>query len=453
MQSAAQSSPWLEVYRRFNPERPVSLSHPEWRAGRPYSPLPDILARLQLAEVSREPARILLLGTKGTGKTTELRLLADQRQPRDFVLLLDLVQLFERVVKNPSGLYKIRPWEVYYLAGLSLYQAAVERIAMAWDPTVLAELEAAWRAVAGQAATDAAPAKLDLSKLAIAVFKGASVLLDGGAVLGTVGELVEKVADAGFHWNLPLGKDRAPVDDSLPELRRLVQAVDAIIQEIQLRHRDVLLVIDGLDRIAELAPAKALFVDSHLLSGFPCNVVLCGPFILRHHPAVAGALGFTLKTLVNEPVLQRDAPSQLGPGYAFFRELFHLRVRDLFGDTEPLSDALLRQLAYHSGGRARDFVRLIREVAGRMLLKEPAGPAQAVPASLVAEVVDEARRNLEMGLYDVHINLLKRVLADPTHTLPHDEATWPMLETFRLLPYPNEHEWFYPHTLLLKRLS
>lgn len=448
MSALAPLDQWKEVYRRFDPERPVALDQPGWRAERPHSPLPAISDDLQIATLTRESARILLLGTKGTGKTTELRLLADQRKQEDFVLFLDLVQFFALVVKNPNGLYQIKPWEIYHLVGLSLYQAAVERFAYEWPAEVLAELEKAWRAVSGQATAAPTPVKVDLAKAATLVFQGASLLFDGGATMGAVAGLVEK-AVAG--WTLPLGQGSVPVEDSRPEILRLVEAVNRVITEIQSTGRQVLLILDGLDRLTELEAARSLFLDSRLLSAFPCNVVLSGPFVLRHHPAATSAPGFKLLTLVNEPVLRREAPDRIGDvDSAFFRELFRLRVQDLFAEL-PLADETLNTLVYFSGGRARDFVRLIRSVAGKMLLSKPSLPA-VVPAALVAQVVDEARRTLEMGLYDVHFDLLRGVLADSHYRLPEHPATWLMLETFRLLPYPNEHEWFYPHTLLLKWL-
>jgi len=42
----------------------------------------------------------------------------------------------------------------------------------------------------------------------------------------------------------------------------------------------------------------------------------------------------------------------------------------------------------------------------------------------------------------------KRVMDDPTHGLPSDTMAFELLRQQRLLPYPNENPWYYPHPLL-----
>src|SRR5579883_901200 len=128
---------WEALYRRFNPEEPVPVNHPEWRAERTHTPLPEIL---QLLDTPFADSRILLLGTVGTGKTTELLRLFQARTQRDFVLFVDLVGYFNKVVGNPEALQHITTWEVCFLAGLALYRAAEEQLSFRWPKDVLEAL-------------------------------------------------------------------------------------------------------------------------------------------------------------------------------------------------------------------------------------------------------------------------------------------------------------------------
>jgi hypothetical protein len=43
-------------------------------------------------------------------------------------------------------------------------------------------------------------------------------------------------------------------------------------------------------------------------------------------------------------------------------------------------------------------------------------------------------------------------MADPAHLLPDEESVEDLLDSFYLLPYPNESEWYYPHPLLTMHL-
>lgn len=213
---------------------------------------------------------------------------------------------------------------------------------------------------------------------------------------------------------------------------------------VQHRSRRILFVIDGLDRIRDIERAKALFVDSQVLSGLACPSIICGPFALRHHPATAAIRGYSaVCVLVNEPVLLQENPALPGPGVHFFCELFDRRVADL-GEPDLVPRPLLVELAYRSGGRARDFVRLIRALAEEAWQAD----VEAAAAPLVRKVLDAMRRQREMGLHKGHIRLLEEIVADPEHRLPDGQLAQELLSYGTVLPYPNESGWYYPHPLL-----
>ena len=89
---------WQELYQRFDPERPAD-SH--WRADRPHSPAEQII---QFLDMPFGDPRILLTGTVGTGKTTELLRMAEARKDRELVVFLDLARQFNEVIKDPAAL-------------------------------------------------------------------------------------------------------------------------------------------------------------------------------------------------------------------------------------------------------------------------------------------------------------------------------------------------------------
>ncbi|MCC6558386.1 MAG: hypothetical protein IT372_36060 [Polyangiaceae bacterium] len=173
-----------------------------------------------------------------------------------------------------------------------------------------------------------------------------------------------------------------------------------------------------------------------------------GPFALRSSPAASAVPRFNLVLpLVNEPVMDHRVPAARGPGVDFFCELYRRRTEDLRA-ADLVDRPLLEELAYYSGGRARDFVKLIRALAEQAWLDD----APRATEALVAGVLDSMRRLLETGLDQGHIGVLEGVMADPFHRIPSDGKARELLTYGHLLPYPNESEWYYPHPLLTKHL-
>jgi hypothetical protein len=436
---------WKTLYERFDPEHPAEA---RWRADRPLSPAERIA---QLLGMPFGDPRILLMGTVGAGKSTELLRIKEARDKEDLVVFLDLARHFSEVVRDSAALERISPWEVCFLAGIGLVTTLRNKLGYEFPAADLKELETAWSAIAK--ASDTPGVQLDIAALSKSMLTvGATVvpaLIEGITGAGVATGFAASAAALGAisRWTLPLGRSQKSLPDQDSHVQRLLGCVNTLIGHIQSTHRRVLFVIDGLDRIRDITRAKALFVDSQLISRLACRVVICAPFALRHHLATATARGFEPEVLANEPVLRHDDPTQPGPGVHFFRELFDRRTADL-DKPALISKELLEKLAYYSGGRARDFVKFIRELAQDAWLKDVA----AATPELVSMVMDRQRRKMENGINEGHIRLLEDVASAPKHYLPGNPLFDELLSYHRLLPYPNESEWFYPHPLLMMNM-
>jgi hypothetical protein len=438
---------WQTLFERFDPERPAD--EPAWRAPRTLSPAEAISEALDRPFGT---PRVLLTGTIGTGKTTELYRIAEERAPREFVVYVDLERHFSEVVGDTPALQNVASWEVCFLAGLALLRAAEERLAFRLPGPHLQDIEQAWSALAKATGEVSAPPKIELGALAKSMIVLASkaapfagpAAAGIGAGLGLLGAAAE-----GVKWTLPLGIRKRSLPDQDQQMQTMVRCVNVIIGLVEQHQGDnVLLIIDGLDRIRDFKRARELFIDSTAIAQLACRMVVCGPFALRHHPSLPAIRGFTdVPPLVNEPVLLQSDPSQQGPGVRFFCDLFQRRVADM--DAGDLIDReLLERLAYYSGGRARDFVTSVQVLAGRAWSAD----APRATEELVRKVLDELRRKRETGLHRGHKALLRQVMDDPEHSLPEGDMAQELLSYGTLLPYPNESEWYYPHPLLTMRL-
>ena len=112
------------------------------------------------------------------------------------------------------------------------------------------------------------------------------------------------------------------------------------------------------------------------------------------------------------------------------------------------STEMVRRLAWCSGGRLRDFMSLVREIAIHGLMDGQA----VVSAATIEAVVDDLRREREGGLNADEIDELQRVLDDPKHRLPGGEVALDLLDKHLLLAYPNESTWYLPHPVLTLKL-
>ncbi|OJH34128.1 hypothetical protein [Cystobacter ferrugineus] len=436
---------WQELYQRFDPERPADS---RWRAERPHSPAGRII---QFLDMPFGDPRILLTGTVGTGKTTELLRMAEARKDRELVVFLDLARQFTEAVRDPAALDRISSWEVCFLAGVALIATAQQRLGYQFPEAYIEDLKTAWNALAR--ATDTPPAQLDIAALAKATLSVMATtvpaLVEGttGMGLATGFTVTGGMVGAITKWMAPLGLSKQTLPDQDTHVQTLLACVNVLVGQIQHDHRRVLFVIDGLDRIRDIQRARELFVDSQLIAQLACPVVVCAPFALRHHPSTAAVRGFEPLALVNEPVLLHEDPTRHGEGVHFFCDLFERRTSDIDG-ASLISRPLLEQLAYRSGGRARDFVRFIRELAKEAWLTD----APSATEELVRKILDHQRRLRETGLNKGHIELLEEIANDPAHQLPANPLAQDLLSYQTLLPYPNESEWYYPHPLLMMHL-
>ncbi len=441
--SAAETF-WETVWERFDPELPPAK--PEWRVERPYSPRDKIIEGLGFKFSHQK--RYLMIGTVGTGKTTELQAIAHAYSQDRMVVFFDVHRHFDDTVKDRGALDHIEPWEVLFLIGLAVYGAAKEQFGIAWSQDHLRPFQDAVDAFAGETEPGKKRPSIDIAKLAATMLIHAGGLAGGIAATGL--QLVGSAAKSS-RWEFPIGGRReSQLSDQDGKVRNLLDAVNLLIGTIQSKHMPLLIAIDGMDRIRQATTTQRLFTESTLLGSLSCATVVSGPLALRRKGLASQVRHFEPQVLANVPVLDQEEPGRKGPGIEFLIEIYRRRVQDLGrpeGDS-GISESFLGEFAYYSGGRVRDFIKLVRMAAERALHRKLA----AVDSPIVEGCIDERRRLMEMGLNRGHLDLLEAVARDPDHVLPDNKLVDSLLDQWCLLPYPNESEWYYPHPLLMKRL-
>lgn len=336
-------------------------------------------------------------------------------------------------------------WEVCFLAAVALIAAYRHRYGRDFPQQHLLELTEAWQRLAKSTDTPG-PSEFEPGQFigkAVEAFAKLSGL--GPAI--EMGSAVASAAVQVTHWHIPLGQAKRTPLDQEQEVQSLLQVINTLVGLARHEVKRVLFAIDGLDRIRDLAKSKQLLVESHMIGQLDCLMVVCAPLAMRHDIATAAVRRFTPVVLVNEPVLDQQQPSQPGQGVDFFCQVFRRRT-EAIGATHLIPEALVRQLAYYSGGRVRDFVASLRDLA---LLAHQDSLTEATPGA-VEQVLEDRRRQRELGLHQDHVRLLEQIAKDPEHQLPGGPLAQELLTYGALLPYPDGSEWYYPHPLLMRRL-
>lgn len=443
---------WDQIETIFDPEQPAE---PALFAEREpdYNPLAELVELLE--EETRTLRRYLVVGSVGNGKTSELYHFGAQLAGRRMIVLVDLWRHFASTIGDSKALERLQTWELLGLVGVAIYRAGVDRFGHKWGH----EHEQLQRALEKVRESEGGEGpKIDVAKLSKGMIVVASAAVGtlaagpAGLSLGTVADTGLKVLDASadaasWSWN-PGKAAREPRDDL--EVRPVLDAVNAMIMRLQGEYgRRLLILVDGLDRAGD-ERVRTLFAESALLGQLNCDTIWIAPDGVRRLDA--SIRGLTIQELCNVPVLDRKAPSKpREAGLRFYRSLVAKRLTqarsrliDGSGPPDPFPTELVDELAYYSGGVTRDFIKLVRLATSKALRAN----AEALDVSMVEYALRESRRAKERAMNAAEIELLERLMIDPDRKLPEGEIAATLIGEQRLLAYPNETTWYYPHPLL-----
>jgi hypothetical protein len=430
----------------------------DWRVPRPQSPITRIAARLGAST----PQHVLVVGSRGTGKTTELLHLLDAPIERR-VVFLDLARQFDHVLRDAEAMEHLAPWEVVLLAGLAVVNT-LERLGFPDASQHRRAIKDTARPLlgedgpSGESVLDSAFGSIGAATMAAgAVFAASTGLtLPESGILALHTKTLLEFAKPMVRWGIPLGRPgRAPFADQDPPVQELVGAVNAAVSDLRVGDRPALLVIDGLDRIRSVDGAARLFVHSGLIDELACHLVATAPLVLARPRRADGSedahnmvRGFVVTPIPEVPIVARTHPEDPAQartdGLQFFREVFARRTSD---GEHVLTPAAVDALAFWSGGRVREFVRLVNDALFEALGSGVAGDA------VVDVVLDHHRRTLEVDLHRGHYAALEALISDPQQQLPGSDEALFLLRTHRILPFLDGGTWYWPHPLLLRRPS
>lgn len=380
---------WKPVYQLFKPEEPLTKAEDlrDFYVQRTNSPLEDLITALDMED---DPAKFLLAGHRGSGKTTELRQLQEQLNHSYTVIWIDTETALER--------YNIGYAEVVVLIGQEICRQAIQP---GWwsrkDERLLKALEDSLKTVIYQDKKDE---------------------VDGLA-------LPEVLNKMGMTLKLGLTREMTKSLNIRPVLSEIITRVNDIIRAAEKdRKQKLLVLVDGLDRHDE-ETALEMF-SSSLLTELDCHIIYSIPISLRYSPSFRQPMQSFQKCLdlTNPPVFECDRnfcpttnPNQTGRDILI--SVINKRLVRLGDSYKGLfnPDALVL-ICEKSGGVIRDLVRLARTACQIALRRK----LIYVDLEAAKEAVQEERR--EYNLSDYHFPEMDTIhrtgrLTTKTHSLPN----------------------------------
>lgn len=418
---------WQPAYQLFKPEEPLATSEDltNFYVQRDNSPVEQLVSLLEMED---DPAKFLLAGHRGGGKTTELRRLEAQLSNINTVIWIDTQTALDR--------YNIGYAEVIVLIGLEIARQAIQSNWLFNKDKLLSAL-------------------LDSLKSVVYEDKGSKTDSLG------VPEFIEK---AGVILKRGLTREMTKTLNVRPLLSEIIIKVNNIVEAAESESKKKLLIIvDGLDRHDQVT-ALEMF-SSPLLTELNCHIIYSIPISLRYSPSFRQPMESFQKCLDlnNPPVFATD--DNLCPTNNPHRQGRDILINVINKRLDKLGDShrslfntdALELICEKSGGVMRDLVRLARtscEIGLRNKLN-------FIDLKTAQEAIREVRR--EYNLSDYHypeLDLIHRTgkLTTKAHSLPSkgefiicDE----LLQNKLILGYysSNQEPWFDINPILIEDLE
>jgi len=402
-----------QVLQFFDPRKPLfdhqDLQH--WFVDRPYSPRESLRILLTTRE---EPQKILFVGHRGNGKSTEIAKLCEELGPTFEPVLFHALDATGRTNLEYEDLMlaivtrTIRQCIDSNLARRPLLEPVGER----WQ-----QFRLWWRQMIAGTGISSAETEISLgAELALSLAK-----VEVGVKQSTETREVLKLQ----------------VNRQMPEL---LSYLNWVIEEAETRSgRKLLLVVEGLDKI-DLGAARDIFRDhAPTITAPKAHMIFTFPLALRHSEefyTVRTAFSntqFLPNFCINKP---RSAETD-AVGRENLRRLVLARAAETFFESAALDD-----LVFLSGGLPMILVELVQSAA-LFAIGRKAARIEKVDVNRAAR---EARHNLFAPLTSEERRVLRDRHAD--RAFSNDPVEQRLIFMGSLVEYPNEVQWCDAHPLL-----
>lgn len=427
-----QKQDWKKLYGAFNPTLRVEVDEQDRFVVRPRSLAARVIEKLDLDETSK----FIFCGSVGSGKSSELAHLASELQREWCVVGVDLAYL------GPD-LKKIRGAEILVLLG----GAVLETMREGWGMTPSEELSERLK-TAFTGLLEVNKDSVDWPKLlaAIGMFAFSMKTLNVPGAITAASSLPATIARRATTVRAPSisGTTRWEPEEG-PDMEALVAVVNDIILEAQAQiKRQVILLVDGLDKIADSGLIKGLFTESRLLCRPLAPIVFSAPVNLMREPEYALLADYTRLQLFNLVVKTPAIPNhqveetQIKNEREVMRNVIQRRITKAGYTLEAVFEAgIVDRIIDDSGGVLRRLVELVQHGVAKANAAGAATMALPHVEAAVSDLAGEKGQWLTGEMKEV----LRQISS--TGELPdRGEVVDHLTAGHMVLPYKNGRPWW-----------
>lgn len=393
--------PWRALYNLFDPIKKLDGDQLRLFVARDPRQLEKAQNDFRLSD---SPLHALLVGQRGTGKSSELRYLAEQLKDDFLTVVIDVDEL--------TDLFNVNHVEVLYLIGASVFASARLK-GLSLPDALLEDLGRSIQTLINthtEAKDFAVPVKEILAAIGTAVATAAAGSLAAG-VFVTAASIFKEL-----KFNLGVSDSAVRKIEVKPRITEISRAIERIVEATErAAGRKLLLIVDGLDRV-DFDQARQIFAESGVLNEPTCHIVYVIPAHLYYSPYLnqAKQIFSTVYPLPNVKLHARSG-AEHAPGYALLREVVRKRLAEPkvhLAVDEVFAPEALKMLIENSGGMLREFIRLLQNAVreailsnGRVELQHAKAAVDAlrreyiagVTPPLLAELVHVLEKNMPSG--------------------------------------------------------
>ena len=231
-----------------------------------------------------------------------------------------------------------------------------------------------------------------------------------------------------------------------PKIEEMIRQVNAILEDVQQKSKkDLVLLVDGLDKPKEREVVKLNFEERPFLSELACRAVYIAPMWVAYHPDFGGVRSrFPIRPFPNIRVYDPKACNKPDKdGHATMQQVVHKRLNSLGLRPEAvLSETVLSKLIEGSGGLMRDLIRLVRDAATQAEIaeKDHIDEPEAIEAlrTMYQEFDRRITPDYRTMLNDIH----------DKHERLNDPKCDELLHASIVLSYINDEVWWDAHAIL-----
>lgn len=368
----------------------------------------------------REARKVLFVGHRGTGKSTELNKLAEEMKDKFYTVGFDALTVTGRSNMHYEDLMLALSTQI---TRRCIDEGLIDRPAS--DP-----LREGWQSLA------------DWWREKVAGFSlGAPREIETMASLSTLlGEIEIGVSQSAFTRD----QLNAFVDREMPEL---VRRLNWVIGEAErhLNPKRLLLVVEGLDKV-DLEAARHIFRDhAPTITALRAAMIYTFPLALRYSEDYQNVQRyFDQHVLLPNLSLRHRNGDEDSLGRQALRQIVLNRLNQ-----ELIASDALEQLIVASGGIVVELVKLVNQAA--LFALERSRQTQSIEIVDAQNAIKELRREMAANLSLAEWRLLKARHGD--RLLTNEPELEKLLQKGALIEYPNDPHWCDVHPALWSLLD